>query len=171
MENKKYFATTKNEIKIFKLVDDEHMEAHKVVTDEMIIEAIKKIDYVGPIMMATVDLGRDLGTNGCVKIQPGEEVVYLKRINRKGLTPFVYREEPEMSSLLTVGICDDPDDNGLETFFTAFIGENAPREPWDIPEDATEEEKAESNEFWTRHALVFDATAIDPGQQIPEGWE
>lgn len=139
----------------------EHMAAHQGVNMDLVAEAVAKIKYEGPFLITEVDLGRVIGTTNCVRIRPGDEVEYLYRKNRAGKTPFVKGRDGEDTTKIVIGICDDQDNDGIPTLFTAFYGVLAPREPWDA---RSEEEKAECEAFWSTHALTWDEDAIDPIQ-------
>ena len=135
----------------------EHMAAHAGVDANLIAEAVAKLDYVGPFFIETVDLGRVIGKSSCVTVGPEDKVAHYYRKNRAGKTPFVGKE-PEDTSCITIGICDDRDNDGAPTLFTAFYGVKAPREPWDAK---SPEEEEESRKFWSTHALSYDRSAID----------
>ena len=127
-----------------------HMEAHSDVQMAHVKEAISKLDYQGPFWIGAVDLGRTIGKDHCVEITPQDDVRMVRRPNRDGETPMVYGREAADSSLIVIGICHD--DDGLETLFTAFYGQLAPKEPWDPR--LRDEEREASETFWSTHALV-----------------
>lgn len=130
----------------------EHMKAHPDVSIDHIKEAIEKSDYSGPFKMENADLGRTIGKDNCVEIAPGDNVEELYRLRRDGATPFVDKE-PADTSKIVVGMALD--DDGKHTMFTAFYGQLAPKEPWD--KTLRPEEKAESEKFWSTHALAKDS--------------
>lgn len=129
-----------------------HMEAHSDVNMSDVAEAIKQLDYKGPFFIGSVDLGRVIGTDSCVEISAQDEVKMARRKNRDGLTPIVFGREAAPTTQIVVGICTD--DDGLETLFTAFYGQLAPKEPWDPR--LKDEEREESEKFWSTHALVYE---------------
>lgn len=150
---KKTINKTNNYIEVY--VSDEtmsHMKAHSDVSFEHIKEAISKIDLdkKSTFLMTNVDLKKNIGKDNCVLINSEDDVRLEQRPNRKGLTPVVYNREAEDTSLINIGVCVD--DDGLWTLFTAFYGVLAPKEPWD--ERLTENEREESEAFWSTHALV-----------------
>ncbi len=140
----------------------EHMQAHPDVSTEHIIEAISKIkDYNGQFRIGSVDLGRTIGKDTCIEVSV-EEAIMVYRKGREGLTPVVFNQEPADTNLITIGMCHD--DDGKDTFFTAFYGQLAPKEPWD--KNLSPEQMTESEEFWNgkegkRHALIVTDDAID----------
>lgn len=150
---KKLIETTKNNTEVF--IGEEtikHMEAHSDVSIKHIKDAIKKITLNGTFFMESINMGKNVGKDHCIKIMPEdfEKIKMVQRPNRKGLTPMI-EAEPEDTELLTIGLCIDEDD-GKWTLFTAFYGIKAPREPWDTH---TDEERAESETFWNCHALCI----------------
>lgn len=151
---KKIISKSKNNLEIY--IGEEtiaHMKAHSDVSLKHIQEAINSVTLSDTFFMRAIDLGRMVGKDHCIYIpkEKWNEVQMFQRPNRKGLTPMI-KSNPQDTSLITIGICID--DDGLWTLFTAFYGVKAPREPWD-PNIKSEEEKAESEEFWNCHALCY----------------
>ena len=136
----------------------EHMKAHPNVNMAHIIEAIGKIDnYDGKFSIGPVDMGRTIGKDNCVEMMPSDEIKYMYRNGREHTSPIAVGKSPVDTNLLTVGICRD--DDGKNTMFTAFYGQLAPKEPWD--KSLTPAQKAESEQFWSTHALVATPNSID----------
>lgn len=138
--------------KIYKIINDSHMQAHSDITDELIAEAIEKIDYVPPFTMVTVDLGRIIGFDHCVKTTDSDSIIMKARTGRNTESRIVLNRSAEPTSLMTIGICRD--DDGLDTIFTAFAGQKAPKELSDPR--LSESERPEAEQFWACHALVED---------------
>ena len=160
METKTFIATTETGKAVYMCSDTyEHMMAHPDVRIEDVKEAVERSDYVGPFKMASVNLGRTVGKDGCIRVPEGMTPHMLFRKGRDGKTPVFFEGEAEAAdtSLVTIGICTD--DDGLETVFTAFYGQLAPKEPWDPRQK--EQERKESEEFWRSHALVVSQDSID----------
>lgn len=147
---KKKINETRNGKEVYIIVDDTHMQAHPQITESLLAEAIGKVDYKPPFQMVTVDMGRTIGTDMCVSTGPDDKIVWQARKGRTTPSRMVLGREPEPTSLVTVGICTD--DDGLETVFTAFPGQLAPKELHDPR--LKEEERAEAETFWATHALV-----------------
>ena len=129
-----------------------HMEAHSDVEMAHVKEAIAEMEYNTPFQIKAVDLGKTIGTDSCVEISAQDEVKMLQRKNRAGKTPVVFNRKAEATSQIVIGICHD--DDGLETLFTAFYGQLAPKEPWDPR--LRDDEREESEKFWSTHALVYE---------------
>ncbi len=101
------------------------------------------------------DLGRIVGTCDLIDNQPGDEIVYAKRINRNEYTVFNKTRPPQPSSLVTVAV-EKRDDQTYE-LVSAWIG------PSDSPSfPGTEREAAESKEFWANHSLAWGRQTIQP---------
>ncbi len=150
---KNLLATTATGVNVY--IGEEtfsHMEAHSNVDFEHIKEAIGKMEYVGPFAIKPIDLGRVIGKDSCVEVTKSDDVRMVRRANRDGETPMVYGKDAADTSLIVVGVCTD--DDGLDTLFTAFYGQLAPKEPWDPY--LKDEERAESETFWSTHALVVE---------------
>lgn len=160
MDTKKFIATTRTGKAVYMCSDTyEHMMGHPDVRIEDIKEAVEKSNYVGPFNMASIDLGRTVGKDGCIRVPEGMTPHMLYRKGRDGKTPVFFEDEAEAAdtTLVIVGICTD--DDGLDTVFTTFYGQLAPKESWDPR--LKEEERKESEEFWKNHALVISKDSID----------
>lgn len=151
---KKFIAKTKNNINVYICEETiKHMKAHSDVSIDHIIEAINKINLSGTFFMESIDMKKVIGKDHCIYV-PKEKwnmVTMEQRPNRKGLTPMI-KENPTNTSLITIGMCLD-DDNKW-TLFTAFYGVKAPKEPWDVNINNTEEKEISEN-FWNCHALCY----------------
>lgn len=147
---KKMINVTKNGKEVYVIVDDAHMQAHPQITESLLAEAIGKVDYKPPFQMVTVNMDRTIGTDMCVSTGPDDKIVWQSRKGRTTPSRMVLGREPEPTSLVTVGICTD--DDGLETVFTAFPGQLAPKELHDPR--LREDERPEAEAFWAVHALV-----------------
>ena len=148
---KKLMSVTTNGYEVYSLVNNGHMQAHKDVQEEHVKEAIAKIDHHAPFGIYEVDLGRVVGTDICVETTADDDVRLEYRVGRDILTRKVYGREPAPTTKMVVGICTDPDDE-LETVFTAYYGQLAPKELTDPR--LTDEERPEAEAFWANHALI-----------------
>ena len=153
---KRIIGQTANGHDAYVIIDNEHMQAHADVTEELIAEAVGKIKYEPTFWMGTVDLERVIGKDTCVETTADDDVRMICRPGRNIESRMVFNREPEDTTLLTVGICTDEDD-GLVTIFTAFPGVKAPKELNDPR--LREEERVEAEAFWSTHALC--ATTCD----------
>lgn len=134
-----------------------HMAAHANINLDYVKEALSKLNFNGSFFIGAIDLGRVIGKDTCVSVTPEDDVRLLYRKGRDGRTPIVLGKEAEDTTLIVVGVCTD--DDGLDTIFTAFYGQLAPKEPWDPR--LRDEEREESEAFWASHALVYDKDSLD----------
>ena len=148
-EMKKIMATSQNGYEVYVVVDNAHMMAHDVEEDHL-AEAIKQVTVKPPFGFYTVDFGKVVGKTACVKTTEQDDIRMECRPGRELPSRVVYNREAEDTSLLTVGICTD--DDGLETVFTSFYGELAPKELNDPR--LNDEERPEAEAFWATHALI-----------------
>lgn len=146
---KKQINTTKNGYATYVILDNEHMLAHSSVEEEVIADAVAKVDFTPPFWIDTIKMGRVVGKNACVKVTAEDDVREECRPGRIYPSRVVYGREPEDTDLLTVGLCVD--DDGLCTVFTAFPGPKAPKELSDPR--LTDKERPEAEAFWANHAL------------------
>lgn len=99
------------------------------------------------------DMGYTIGASDLVATQPGDKIVYAKRLNRDSYSVFNMSRQPEPSSLVTTAYEKQPD--GTYELVSAWVG------PSDSPSlPGTDRETPESKEFWAHHALAWGAQAI-----------
>ena len=108
----------------------------------------KSFDHIGVVVL---DMGRIIGTSKCVPTTETDDVFYQNRPHRPWKTRFVRNRKPVPCSTVTV-IFKRGMYNHIR-ILTAFIGKPAAREPGD-PTLRSPEEIAESNLFWSQHALT-----------------
>ena len=160
MEQKEYIGKTADNIYVYQIINNQHMLAHKDVSEELIKEAITKVTFGldNTERMITVDFGRTIGMQSCVETTADDKVVDAKRPGRKRASRIVCNRDPEPSSKLTLGMSIKSDD-GLLTVFTAFIGDLAPMELTDPKyKKLSPEEQAKARMFWDTHALCSIST-------------
>ena len=151
---KELLAKTNNGVDVYMDVEDTHMLAHKGVPTELIAEAVSKVVYNPTFFIGEVEMGRVVGVDGCVKTSDTDDVFFACREGRSTPSRLVRGRKAEPTTKMVVGICNDSDDNGVVTLFTAFFGVKAPKE-LDDPR-MTEAERPEAEKFWADHALVVD---------------
>lgn len=140
----------------------EHLGAHPEVTT-ILEEAIKRVSLPtdGSKLSEKVEMGRIVGRSGCaltISIKTSDTALFaLRRARRKASRIVLDHVGPEVSYLAVIaGPTDNPKEYKL---YTAFVGEPAPKEPWDS--SLTDEERPESIRFWTTHALIYDEAVMD----------
>lgn len=104
-----------------------------------------------------VDFGIDIGQTICVKTLPGDDVIFVQRVGREGLSRFVRSRQPEPTSFVAVVLKELL--GGSYELRTAYFGQLSQPEPWD--KNAT----TKSREFWLRHALCWGYEETVPGTE------
>ena len=116
--------------------------------------AAKYADHQG-FLVETFDIPNNFESVPCGLIGPATggdpvpetAVTYVTRGNRAGESRMV-DAPPVMSRKVTVIMGPH---EGETILYTAYGGPCAPREPWDA--SLTDEERVESEKFWSEHAL------------------
>ncbi len=164
-----YIGKLANGAEVYDRPDSHWQTAHKVVTEELLKEALGKIDTDEELYLGTIDMGRKIGKTYCVPTTSLDQIFMARRYGRLGETPTILNKPPIDCSTLAV-VLNKSDE--FYTLSTTYIGEIAPMEPWDpelIKQDNPDEMK-KSQEFWNTHALVYDRSAIDylviDGEQV-----
>ena len=97
-----------------------------------------------------------VGKTMCINVSDKDDIVYAKRLRRKGHSKLVLNKKPQYCKTVTCAFIKNEHGYLILTF---FAGEHGGREPWD--EFAT----ADDIRFWINHALVFDKENIQPDTQ------
>lgn len=152
-------GATMNNIKIF--VDEAtllHMKAHSYAKLVHIKEALKRIHYSPPFFIGSIDLGHIIGKSICVERCSEDDVEMVFRKGKEGRTPiFITAKTPEETTKIVIWLCTDEENK--TRLVKAYYGELAPREPWDPC--LTDDEREESEKFWSTHAIIDDSCDID----------
>lgn len=149
---------------------DSHLLSCHSEASAFLPEALAQINSMGKNFLAEeVDFGRPIGESHCILTGPEDEVIYAQRPKRWGLTRFVLNGTPSPCQHLVVVLKKAEDCNNTFILITAFIGRQAPAEPWDkrnfsFQADPTEAEKI-SREFWGSHALIWGTQDFIPGTE------
>ena len=122
-------------------------------------EALGQVRLEGEaFFLRAVDMGRVIGTNACVRVEGHDSrVYYARRGGRAGASRMVRGISPTPCTTLVLCLGWDPD-AGHHVAYTAYVGEVAPREPWDPSLQEDPAGLAESRKFWAAHALVDDGS-------------
>ena len=162
-DQRELLGTTGDGAKVYDRTDS-HLHTEGGLTPDLLAAALHTIDTHGErFVRKQVDFDHVIGKSSSVELQPDDDVVMVFRKGRNGPTPMVKnREKRPCNSMMIVLVRDDrlSRDRDAYVLLTAFIGDDAPREPWD-PANKTEEEIRESEEYWRTHALVYDESLID----------
>lgn len=105
-----------------------------------------------------VELGRLIGTTNLVETTEDDDIVFAKRINRKGYSRLVkLKVGPESSTLYVKLIRAKKKDAYI--LVTAFVGKKTPPEP--LPGSDSKKLK----KFWSTHALSYENVNIQQGTE------
>jgi hypothetical protein len=107
------------------------------------IEMPQKVDFI-PIQ---VDMGRVVGKSNLVRTGVDDFILYAKRDDKSGFSPFV-KNRGEVESRYVMVILKRVAPNEL-TLINSWIGRNAPPEPWETRAGK------DSLPFWRTHAYVW----------------
>lgn len=159
-----FFGRTRDGAKVYDRIDS-HFHAEGGLTPDLLAAALSTIDTGGrTFLKEQVDFEHPIGKTTCVEVSPDDEVVMVFRKGRSGRTPMVKNREAQPCSSMVVILCKDDtlkdDDSDAYVLITSYIGDDAPREPWD-PNNENEEACQECEEYWSSHALVYDEALID----------
>lgn len=142
---------------------DSHFHAESGLTKELLATAISTIDTKGNThVVEQVDFDRQVGTQTCVEVGPDDDIEMVFRKFRSGRTPMVHGREPQPTNSVVVVLAKDRnmEGDGNYVLLTSYAGERAPREPWD-PCISNGEDVMEAEDFWSKHALLYDESLID----------
>jgi hypothetical protein len=141
----------------------DHLRAHPEVVEHL-GDAIARVQLPdgGAFLRVAVEMGRLVGPSGLVETAPiavNELALFAHRIGRDFASRVVVGEQgPEVSTIAVLAFADKADFSTY-VLITAFVGDLAPREPWD-PNFESETERTEALEFWSSHALVWDSDVM-----------
>ena len=161
MPEKRFIANSKNDRSVWYDPETSHTATHITDTPQLLglaAEIIRKTIAEGGFIMFHTDIGWIIGESDLVDNDPGDEIVYAKRLNRSEWTVFNKSKLPQPSSLVSVAL-EYRDDNSYELVST-WIG------PCDSPSfPGTEREMPESKEYWSKHALAWGRQATQPNPE------
>ena len=170
-------GTSKNGIEVFL-----HPESHSHRPD-LNTEAISKITLPeGTFHRETVDMGRIIGKDHLVEIEPDSITFYWKRGNRSGASHMVLQDADD-TKYVTVILCVCRKEEGTPSeligkwiLITLFEGCPGKQEPFDKEfENKAEDEKVaeayrDSVNFWETHALVPTEKEMKEIKDYNGGW-
>ena len=140
-----------------------HFHSEGDITKDLLAAVLATIETDDVNRLAKeVKFDRPIGYTNCVDVGPDDEIEMVIRKGRLGRTPMAKNRTAQETPFMTVVIKKDPEypDGGNYNLSTCYAGELAPREPWDPSLDNGEEVR-ESEEFWSKHALVYNEDLID----------
>ncbi len=153
-------GTTKDGYNVYDRFDS-HIHTEGGITRELLKKALKRMYANGAsFKKKQIHFTNPIGFTCCVPVTNEDEVVMVYRKGREGQTPMVKGREPLACNVLTIIIRKEKNYTNHYTLITSYIGEGSLREPWDKGIRTCEERK-ESEEYWKKHALIYDAELID----------
>ncbi len=149
--------------------DKPNGHVHHTIKEDL-ASALSRIDSKGrDEIVETVALEGKQWKLFKVKIVQGEDDLFLaQRINRRGLSVFVKNKQAELINTILVILKKNDPGRGQQdgyTVITAYAGEPAPREPWDMwfeqgktAEEQLERKKLQEESFtyWKQYAFIPD---------------
>jgi hypothetical protein len=137
-----------------------HLKVHANVMEHL-EEAMSRIDTNdAAFIKLAVQFDYVIGHTTCVQVRNNDEFRYAKRLGRKYPTRFVMNRQAEPCSTVVVIMKRTPNsENYGYTLLTAYIGGLATKEVHDPKLEY--EEAHEANEFWSKHALIWDETILE----------
>jgi hypothetical protein len=118
-------------------------------------EVTSESELTDEYMQFHTDMGHVVGNSDLVEIEPGDELVYAKRLNRDNYSVFDISKPPQPSSLVTT-VYEKRSDGTYELVSTWIGPSDSPSFP------GTERETSDSKEYWTKHALAWGTQEIQP---------
>ena len=149
---------------------EEHLRAHPEV-GVLLAEVIGRVTLPcdGQFLALAVEMGRVIGRSGCVKaprVGINDSEKFAQRVGRdKPSRVVIGVEGPEVTTVVILAFASK--EARTYVLVTAFVGGLAPKEPWDR-NLGSELERQESLEFWSTHALVYDASVM--GDPFESSW-
>ncbi|MDQ5913442.1 MAG: hypothetical protein QG623_60 [Patescibacteria group bacterium] len=96
-----------------------------------------------------------IGVSSLVVTGPDDDIVFARRLGRKGYSRFVRHRRGEESRTLYIKLSRIKNESAY-ILVTSFIGKKTPPEP----QPNSRSDKLRS--FWSNHALLFDPSSIIP---------
>jgi hypothetical protein len=151
---------SKNGCEVFVDLETSHAATH-FQDSPLLFDAVKKtlplIELDGEKIRIEIDTGEVVGVSDLVETHPGDEIVYAMRPHRDRYSRFVKNRLAEETSWIVLSL----ERLNQEQFklYTAFAGRLTPSFPGGdfMPEH--------SNEFWSKHALVWGNQDVIPGSE------
>ena len=157
-ETRDYLGTTKDGYEVYDRADS-HIHTEGGIYRKLLEKALGLM-YAHNVQFKKKEIKfpSAIGFNKCVSVTAEDDIVMVHRKGRAGQTPMVKGREAVPCNILTVVILKSGEK--CYTLLSAYIGQDAPREPWD-KSIRSEEERKKSEEFWKKHALIYDPKLID----------
>lgn len=158
-EAREIIGTSQNGLTVWYEPTNSHATTHIADTPqlkELVKEILQDTELHGDLVEFEKEMGRVVGETDFVINQPGDEIVYAKRLNRDVYTPFNKTQSPQPYSGVSVSFARELD--GSYRLQSTWIG---PLDSPPFPGDPSE--TAESKPFWMKHALAWGTQAVQEG--------
>ena len=157
-QNKVFLTNSKNGVEVWYDSIASHAATHIRDTpnlDALAAEVLTQTVITDSYVQLHLDLGRVVGLCDLVENEPGDEVIYAKRINRDSYSVFNRSKPPQPSSLVTIAV--ELQDDLTYELVSAWIG------PSDLPSfPGTERETPASKPFWQKHSFAWGNQQVLP---------
>lgn len=160
-EKREIVGQSQNGVTVWFDTTESHAATHIADTPglrDLAAEVLSQSEITGDYMQFHLNLGRTVGTSDLIENQPGDEIVYAKRLNRNEYTVFNKTRPPQPSQLVTVAV-EKREDRTYELVSTWIGPSDSPSFP------GTERETPESKPFWTKHSLAWGRQEVQPGTE------
>lgn len=142
----------------------DHLRAHPEVAC-LLPEAIGRIALPldGSFLAVEVEMNRVVGRSGCIQKPPvglNDRTLFAQRIGRERPSRVILEQGPETTKVVVLAFASR-EDTRTYVLVTSFVGQLAPKEPWDR-NIRSEKERQESLDFWCSHALTHDPEVMGP---------
>ena len=160
-KNIEQLALSKNNIPVWFDAVSSHAATHLADTPhlkQLAATVISQTIIDQPFAQFHTDFGKIIGTSDLVPIEPGDDIVYAKRLNRDEYTVFNKSKTAQPCSLVTVALALQED--GTCELVSAWVGPSDspsfPGSPYETPA---------SKDFWSKHAMAWGNQHIQPGTE------
>ena len=164
-KNRTFLARTRNGRDIY--INHEtvkQMKSHPELNRKNIIQAIEKIDdYDGKFYIKSIDIGKVVGKDDCVKRTSCDNTRLLYKKGCSYPFPICTNSQLQDTSMVTVILSENMD--GVSEFLSAFYGIFTPKHPWDTR--LSDDERNRSEDFWRNYTLIVNKDDIDWNKSTP----
>lgn len=162
MNDLTFIAKSKNGIDVFFDAEGSHAATHFRDAPQLlglVQEIVVKTALEDDIVEFDTEMGRIVGTSDLVTVEPGDEFVFAKRLNRgEVFTSFNKSKQPQPSN--TIAVSFEKQYGGSYILHSAWVGSiDSPPFPGDP------NETPESKPYWLSHALAWGTQEIQPGTE------
>ncbi|HEY8998702.1 MAG TPA: hypothetical protein VIM53_00070 [Candidatus Saccharimonadales bacterium] len=161
MNDLTFIAKSKNGLDVFFDAEGSHAATHFRDAPQLlnlVQEILARTVFEDDVVEFDTDMGRIVGTSDLVTVEPNDELVFAKRLNRDVFTSFNKSKKPQPSS--TVSVAFEKQHNGSYVLHSAWIGPiSSPAFPGDP------NETPESKPYWLSHALAWGTQEVQSGTE------